>query len=315
MDAYGAAKQRWESIIVGNLPGRTPSLELNSTFACTGYPSRIDDLYICGREVVIDGPGRILGSTLPLYGRGTGVINPRTGIEYLVTLVVQMRFDTDDLNSLVRAGKLDSVMLHEMGHALGVGSLLWSLNGLYSEGSGVFNPGTRADIEWKAIGCLGLLPVELDRGIGTANSHWDKECLLDELMTGYIDLSGNRSEPLSNITIGTLEDMGYTVDFTQADPFTIEDLGQCGSFCPGAEGGRHETNEHRAQAILDSDKMYTIMSYAKTEMIEMHEAFLETNGDRNDGIKAVEEIFVLYEAEGKIYDFRITWAEVKDLDL
>ena len=313
-DAFGTAKQRWESIINGDMTGTVSSSGLNSTFACTNYPLRIDDLYICGQEAVIDGLGGILGSTVLIYARGAGAVNPLTGREYLVALAGQMIFDTDDLNLLVRTGKLDSVVLHEMGHALGIGTL-WDFNGLYSQGSGVYNPGTSADREWKAIGCSGPLPVELDRGIGSANVHWDEECLRYELMTGGTDLSSNR-EPLSRITIGSLKDMGYKVDFNQADPFTIDDLRQCGSFCPGAGGRRRETNEPRAQEILGNEEMMnTIMSYAKIQMIEMQRALVEANGHSNDGIKAAEEIFVLYEAEGKIYDFHVTWAEVKDFDI
>ncbi|HMU61449.1 MAG TPA: hypothetical protein PKA66_06685, partial [Gemmatimonadales bacterium] len=38
------------------------------------------------------------------------------------------------------------------------------------------------------------------------------------LMTGYIALGSN---PLSAITIGSLEDLGYTVNYSTADAFTI----------------------------------------------------------------------------------------------
>jgi hypothetical protein len=198
-----------------------------------------------------------------------------------------------------------------MGHVLGIGTL-WVNNGLYINGSGEYKTGTRADQEWKAIGCSGPLPVELDGGSGTANAHWDETCLRKELMTGYISLSGM---PISKITLGSLEDMGYKVDFNQADPFTIADLGQCGSSCPQQGGRRLQSNERRAQVTLGSEEIDAIMSHAKTELTELREAFLEANGDSNDGIEAAEEIFVLYEADGQISDFHVTWAEVKDLNI
>lgn len=43
---------------------------------------------------------------------------------------------------------------------------------------------------------------------------------MDELMTGFI----TGSLPLSNITIGGLEDLGYKVSYSVADPFTSQDL-------------------------------------------------------------------------------------------
>lgn len=46
------------------------------------------------------------------------------------------------------------------------------------------------------------------------------ECVQDEVMTGF--LTGNT--PISRITIGALEDLGYGVDYSKADPFTAADL-------------------------------------------------------------------------------------------
>mgnify|MGYP003565006735 CR=1 FL=1 len=60
---------------------------------------------------------------------------------------------------------------HEMAHVLGFGTL-WNINGLYTDGTGVFNLNTNAQSEWEAIGCTGRLPVELDGGPGTVDGHW-----------------------------------------------------------------------------------------------------------------------------------------------
>ena len=40
-------------------------------------------------------------------------------------------------------------------------------------------------------------------------------------MSGTLNLSSN---PLSRITVGNLDDMGYVVDYSNADPFTAADL-------------------------------------------------------------------------------------------
>jgi len=45
-------------------------------------------------------------------------------------------------------------------------------------------------------------------------------------MTGYMS-DQDQSNPLSKITIGSLEDLGYSVDYSVADPFGSGDLGTC----------------------------------------------------------------------------------------
>ena len=42
-----------------------------------------------------------------------------------------------------------------------------------------------------------------------------------ELMTGYISFNGN---PLSTITVASLADLGYTVSYANADPYTVSPL-------------------------------------------------------------------------------------------
>ena len=39
------------------------------------------------------------------------------------------RFDTDDLDGMVKDGSIKEVILHEMGHVLGIGTF-WNRNGL-----------------------------------------------------------------------------------------------------------------------------------------------------------------------------------------
>ena len=51
--------------------------------------------------------------------------------------------------------------------------------------------------------------------------HWSEVCFEPELMTGTLDAGKN---PLSRITLGTLEDMGYAVDYDNADAFGTADL-------------------------------------------------------------------------------------------
>jgi hypothetical protein len=302
MDAFGTAKQRWESIIIGDLPDRQnimlPNIPPAFEIVCTGLPSTIDDLYICGRESDIDGPGGVLGSAGPVLMRTDG---PK-----VTTMIGRMKFDAADIR-LLSDEEFENVVLHEMGHVLGFG-INWKANGLYIDGSGTYASGTRADAEWKSIGCSGPLPVELDGKDGTRDSHWDEECLVTELMTGVLKGPGKR--PISRITIGSLEDTGYVVDYSQADAFTINDLGVCGSFCPDAGTLRLRTGERRVE--LSGDDMNIIQRYAKSELdLLMAEASLQ---DISDNGKVVNyDINVLYQNErGQLYDVLVSWNDVKN---
>ena len=62
------------------------------------------------------------------------------------------------------------------------------------------------------------VPVENSGGEGTRDSHWREAVMANELMTGFVSPGSN---PLSAITIGSLEDIGYQVDYSAADPYTV----------------------------------------------------------------------------------------------
>jgi hypothetical protein len=107
------AKARWESIVAGDVPD-IPKTDLDSgpTAGCA-YPDVIDDLYICGTYKYIDGLGKILGYSRPLYWR--------VGLSGLSgqTVTGEMVFDSSDLTYLQAAGNFGTVIQHEMGHILG----------------------------------------------------------------------------------------------------------------------------------------------------------------------------------------------------
>jgi hypothetical protein len=201
-----------------------------------------------------------------------------------------------------------------MSHIIGAGTL-WVDNGLYDEVSGEYATGTHADDEWKAIGCSGPLPVEQDGGAGTAGGHWDEQCLGHEIMTGY--LSGS-AQPVSSITIGTFQDMGYVVDYSKADPFTTADLAVCDSYCPEARRGLRQ-RERKVKAKLDEHGEAGVMRYAKTALTRRRkevEVAAARHGDHDDGIKVLDEINVLYkDAEGGLHKVHVTWNQLKDLHI
>jgi len=64
------------------------------------------------------------------------------------------------------------------------------------------------------------VPLEQDFGKGKACGHWDDSCFIHELMTGF----DSGSMPLSRLTVAGLEDLGYEVDYSKADPYDYHDL-------------------------------------------------------------------------------------------
>lgn len=183
----------WGTIIVGDLPDVT----YNGTL--------IDDVAITARGTAIDGVGRILGQAGPGQLR-SGSYLPVTG---------NMEFDTADLASLEANGQLLAVILHEMGHVLGIGTI-WSYKGLLS-GAGTSNPrytGANATAAYNRLynNSETSIPVENSGGAGTRDSHWRESIFTNELMTGYLNLTN----VLSEMTIASLADLGYLVDLDQA---------------------------------------------------------------------------------------------------
>ena len=67
-------------------------------------------------------------------------------------------------------------------------------------------------------GCAGSPPIERDFGPGTRGSHFDEACLNNEIMTGFLNSQGGN--PLSLLSIATLEDLGYQVDYSTAEDYT-----------------------------------------------------------------------------------------------
>ena len=196
---FQAAAARWSQIIVGDLPDATYN------------GIRVDDLRIDASAISIDGAGGVLGQAGPDRFR-SGSLLPYHGI---------MQFDTADLNQLFAQGTLQAVIEHEMGHVLGIGTI-WSQRGLLS-GAGTNNPifvGAQATAAYNQIFGVNAagVPVENSGGPGTRDSHWRESTLRTELMTGYLG-PGTRI-PISRITVGSLADLGYTVNFAAADPFS-----------------------------------------------------------------------------------------------
>jgi len=220
--AFENAVNRIRSIIVGPQPNIAfnnfdanacvPGLTLNET---------IPGLVIYATVEPIDGPGGVLGSAGPCWVRQSNSL----------TAVGRMRFDSADLANLVANGSIENVILHEMLHVIGVGTL-WVTKGLRigtAPGSTPIFTGLLAraaciDDHAGAAFCSAGVPAEdclnltNNCGAGTINSHWKESVFRTELMTGFLNAGVN---PFSKMTIQSLADLDYEVNVNGADPYTV----------------------------------------------------------------------------------------------
>jgi len=84
-DAYVRALAKWTDVITGDLLAAPRSLISNSSKGnCTNdLPSMVDDVHICGKDVIIDGVGKVLGNARALFRRVnqiTGKVTTVTGM-------------------------------------------------------------------------------------------------------------------------------------------------------------------------------------------------------------------------------------------
>jgi hypothetical protein len=200
--AFETAAARWGQIITADVPAVVIDGET------------IDDVRIDAAGEFIDGPGRILGRAGPIELRPTTFI-PATGI---------MSFDSADLAQMEEDGSLVSVIAHEMGHVLGFGTIFDRVDLI--TGAGGNDPqftGMAAAREYgDLLGGDGPRPTSVPLanvgGPGTRDGHWREEVFANELMTGFLDTGAN---PISRLTIGAFEDLGYSVDYAAADAYRL----------------------------------------------------------------------------------------------
>lgn len=176
----------------------------------------IDGVLIYASIDSIDGRDSVLAQSGPCYVRSDTDVRTVIGI---------MKFDSADINSLGTSGNLQEVITHEMLHIVGIGvywdSLPGNKNLLINYGPNVAYIGPGGIAGCKALGaintCATSVPVEGDQGgDGTVNSHWDESTFGNELMTGFLNRGTN---PLSVMTIRSLEDLGYVTNPAAADAY------------------------------------------------------------------------------------------------
>lgn len=241
---FETASARWSEVIVGdveNIPGIMVP-ESATTAGAPGFFGELDDVVIDAAKVPIDGPSGVLARAGAFYVRDGGEDDflPFYGI---------MEFDEAEFGPGGFFENMDGfaeTIMHEMGHVLGISRSFWIPLGYISG-----NPGDTSVCSNVANGddpryegpagndawvndygaSTAKVPIANTGGCGTADSHWREIYLQDELMTGYAQGGG---EPLSLVTIGALQDLGYEVDFGAADTWSIPPLPTLEQVSPNA---------------------------------------------------------------------------------
>jgi hypothetical protein len=322
MDSFSLARARWEEVIVDDdgMPINIAPYVADPALIATELPDMVDDVYIAGSVVPVDGKGGILGMAGPTVIKDWNGAHPLAGV---------MKFDEADVQDMINSGTWTNVILHEMGHVLGIGTL-WNYNEVHS-GSNDKYKGSEAKQAWKDMGCSGRLPVETDGGSGTAGGHWDETCLDGELMTGYVEKT--KSMPLSRLTIASLQDMGYGVNLDAADEFSKDRLGNCGSYCPEArrqlrvgrqarplaerKGRDRLKNKAKGRdrlknkAKVSKEGHATILEAAAKEMQKAHAM---KPRHLPDGMRYVADQFITFyilDNDGEVKEETVTWEDTR----
>ncbi|NJM56434.1 MAG: hypothetical protein HC857_01780 [Synechococcales cyanobacterium RU_4_20] len=115
-------------------------------------------------------------------------------------------------------GYLELVMRHEFAHALGFG-VAWerSGNALVSQGGATYRSDTYAG---RAYGDLLGLSQGVAIPIDNERAHWQEAALDAELMTPRAESLGTAT-PLSQMSIASLRDLGWNVNYGAAEPFAL----------------------------------------------------------------------------------------------
>ena len=210
-ETWHQVAHRWEAAIQMDLPDYTFSGSYSTE--CGGHSisipagKQIDDLRIYITKFDgIDHYGRNAGG----YG-GPRLSRRSSSMPIIGCIGINGRHPHEFVNTW-RVG------LHEIGHVLGIGytwrSMLRDLNGdTYFAGPQAitaFDHAGGTDYQGAKV------PVERHSNPSFDKAHWKSSVMIGELMS-----TSGSSRALSAITLGALSDLGYTVDFSAANPYEL----------------------------------------------------------------------------------------------
>ncbi len=249
--AYRNAAEKWMRVLAGTeLPDMPVGAEI--PVGCWDDVSdrrvdSVDDLLLVVAVGAFESP-----TTIAAAG------SCRWRADSLLPWMGSVKFNERYLTEIEADGGLEEVVLHEMGHTLGISRFYWRRFDLLANPTltwfiftWIHNPGEDAHftgpLAAEAFDEAGgtnytdgdKVPLANCKGSGSGDSHWrelywseevgDSNCREGEILLGGELMSptynfGVRAR-LSNITIQALADMGYTVDASEAESYSLPEPG------------------------------------------------------------------------------------------
>jgi hypothetical protein len=221
--ALEAARARLEKVVLNSMSVVDVDNACKDDVETLHIQETVSGLLILVKKVDLGDPN-ILASSGPCVLRGQ--------THYPLVAVLDVNSDATMTEQEFR-----NVALHEMIHTLGFGTLWGPPDPVKGFGFDLIHGIGTPDVEFEGKNALlaaqtlnrnsvspgwTTVPVEEGGQEGTVNDHWRKSVFDNELMTGYVDVA---AQPLSATTIQSLADLGYSVDVSQADPYTIPEPG------------------------------------------------------------------------------------------
>jgi hypothetical protein len=246
------AIQKWESVIISTPNNIFLNFSINISLLSEGVlgGASMSKYYVIQSQTVEDYEDP----------NNPGFINPNLYTNYFLGQVIGKEGNIT-LNSTywepyktsLRDDGLSNayyVLLHELGHLIGIGPLWWLKNtrGYDTDTNTYFYMGSRAIQKYNeslvytnpngATVDLLFIPIEDNGGSGTALVHPEEgqesgvstntrkldgvlyPGLDEEIMTGWIE-NDTQPLPLSIISVGFCHDLGYTVNYTNADFYAL----------------------------------------------------------------------------------------------
>ena len=243
-----AAARFWEGAITRGLPDLPIP---TSDWKCAAddpdlFGEYVDDLLIYVRLGAVEGRGVVAESTIcARRARADG------GLPFIGSIT----FDATELANLERYGYLERAAMRQIAYVLGFG-LLWDevpfellkeATGPDPYFAGEEAVGAFDDSGGAAYGGA-KVPVENDDeayGSGALNLNWRESVFGSELMTTALQ---SATPPVSKVTLASLADLGYAVDYDAAEPYRLPASG-AGADPAAAAGGVRFVGGTRRAAI------------------------------------------------------------------
>ena len=228
--AFESAARFWEAAIVTGLPDLPVP---TSDWKCRQddpslFGEYIDDLLIFVRVEELGDPAGVVAQST--------ICARRAEADGGLPFIGAMAFNAADMETLETHSYLERMAMRQIAVVLGFG-LLWDESqfallrdpSVGSDGIAMPERDTHfagdqsvaafAEVRGDYIGAA--VPVENDTGRygpGALDLHWRESVFGSELMTTVLDAA---DAPVSRVTIASLADLGYEVDYDRAEPFAL----------------------------------------------------------------------------------------------